>query len=180
METKITPSLPMTVLGILFLFWTGACAQAIDVAGIQFADLSHYSEESLHNEATFSSRNHGIVVIAYTDFKTAEQYCHLAGPYKKSGAQIRSVLRAGAASGKTFDIYYNGMSYVRGNKGAWPRKEDFTKVLAPIVELQSVDLRLAAKQREADALEKEIKALDRKIDAYDRILELSRDPDINK
>ncbi|MFZ5593248.1 MAG: hypothetical protein ACOY4D_03100 [Pseudomonadota bacterium] len=68
----------------------------------------------------------------------------------------------------------------RANKGAWPRTEDFAKVPAWAVDLQSVDLRLAAKQREADALEKEIEALDRKIDAHDRVLELMRDPDINK
>jgi len=93
---------------------------------------------------------------------------------------VRAVFAAGVQSGKTFDVYYNGESTVRANKGAWPRSEDFAKVLEWAVDLQSVDLRLVAKQREAEALEKEIEAFDRKIDAHDRVLELSRDPDINK
>lgn len=182
MEAKVKRSVAtIRAVFIASLLWAAGLAQAIDIAGVQLADLSHYAAESLHSEASHSSKNFGIVVIAYTaDLKSAESFCHLAAPYKKSGAVVRSVLRAAPAPGKTFDLYYNGASYVRANKNAYPPTDDFGKVLAWAVDLQSVDLRLAAKQREADALEKEIEALDRKIDAHDRVLELSRDPDINK
>lgn len=147
-------------------------AHAIDIAGIQYVDLSHYPEENLHNEATFSSRNNGIVVIAYADIKSAERFCHLAGPQVRTGAQIRSVMRAAPQSGKTFDIYYNGASYVRANKMVYPATDSFTQVLEPIVQLQSVDLRMAAKAKEIADLEKKVKAIG-------RALELGDDPDIN-
>lgn len=155
-------------------------AQAVEVAGVNLADLSHYGADGLHSEATYGSRANGLVIVAYTNSKDAERYCRDAAPFVRKGATVRAVFAAGAQPHKTFDLYYNGKSYVRANKGAWPHTDDFTKVLAWAVSLQSVDLRLAAKQREADALEKEIEALDRKIDAHDRVLELSRDPDINK
>lgn len=162
------------------LLWAAMPVQAIEVAGVNLADLSHYGADGLHSEAAHGSRANGLVIVAYANAKDAERYCREAAPFARKGATVRAVFAAGVQSGKTFDVYYNGESYVRAHKGAWPRTEDFTKVLAWAVDLQSVDLRLAAKQREADALEKEIEALDRKIDAHDRVLELSRDPDINK
>lgn len=150
------------------------------MAGVNLADLSHYAADGLHGEAAGGSRANGLVIVAYTSAKDAERYCHEAAPYVKKGAAVRAVFAAGAQTGKTFDVYYNGESYVRANKNVWPRTEDFASVMAWVADLQSVDLRLAAKQREADALEDEIEALDKKIDAYDTILRLSRDPDINK
>ncbi|MFZ5593252.1 MAG: hypothetical protein ACOY4D_03120 [Pseudomonadota bacterium] len=165
---------------ITSLLWAAMSAQAIEVAGVNLADLSHYGAGSLHSEAAHGSRANGLVIVAYANAKDAERYCRKAAPFVRKGATVRAVFAAGVQSGKTFDVYYNGESYVRANKSVWPRTEDFAKVLAWAVDLQSVDLRLAAKQREADALEKEIEDLDRKIDAHDRVLELSRDPDINK
>ena len=163
----------MRAVVITALLWAASSVLAIDVAGIQIADLSHYPDENLHNEASWSSRSHGIVVIAYTDFKGAEQYGHRAGPYKKAGAQIRSVLRGPSGPGRTFDIYYNGASYVRANNNTYPPADSFAKVLEPFVALQSVDLRMAAKQREIEALERKVKAMD-------RAFELGADPNINK
>lgn len=165
---------------ITSLLWVAMPAQAIEVAGVNLADLSHYGADSLHSEAAHGSRANGLVIVAYANAAEAERYCHDAAPFVRKGATVRAVLAAGVQAHKTFDLYYNGESYVRANKGAWPRTDDFIKVLSWAVNLQSVDLRLAAKQREANALEKEIEALDRKIDAHDRVLDLSRDPDINK
>lgn len=157
---------------ITSMFWAVPSTHAIDIAGIQYVDLSHYPDENLHNEASFSSHNNGIVVIAYADIKGAERFCHLASPQVRAGAQIRSVMRAAPQSGKTFDIYYNGASYVRANKMTYPPTDSFTKVLEPIVQLQSVDLRMAAKAKEIAELEKKVKAIG-------RALELGDDPDIN-
>ena len=165
---------------LTILLWTAMPVQAVEVAGVNLADLSHYGADGLHSEATHGSRANGLVIVAYANAKDAERYCREAALFVRKGAAVRAVFAAGVQPGKTFDVYYNGESYNRANKGAWPRTEDFAKVLAWAVDLQSVDLRLAAKQREADALEQEIEALDRKIDAHDRVLELSRDPDINK
>ncbi len=181
MEAKVRRSVAMIrAVFIASLFWLSGLSQAVEVAGINLADLSHYAAEGLHGEAANGSRANGLVIVAYANAKDAERYCREAAAFVSRGATVRAVFAAGGQPGKTFDVYYNGESYVRMHKGASPRTEDFTKVLAWAVELQSVDLRLAAKQREAEALEKEIEALDRKIDAHDRVLELSRDPDINK
>lgn len=172
--------IPRSALILASLLWVALPTQAVEVAGVNLADLSHYATDGLHGEAAGGSRANGLVILAYTNAKDAERYCREASAFVRKGATVRAVFAGGVQPGKTFDVYYNGESYVRMHKGAWPRTEDFAKVLAWAVELQSVDLRLAAKQREAEALEKEIEALDRKIDAHDRVLELSRDPDINK
>lgn len=54
----------------------------------------------------------------------------------------------------------------------YPPTDSFTKILEPIVQLQSVDLRMAAKAKEIADLEKKVKAIG-------RALELGDDPDIN-
>jgi len=136
-----------------------------------YVDLSHYSRESLHNEAVHGSRNNGIVVVAFTGEEEARAMHRIIVDHVRSGAQIRSVMRAAPEAGMRFDIYYNGISLFR-SKSSRPPVRSLEAELKPIVELQSIDIRIAEKQKEIDDL-------DRKLEAMDRAFELGDDPDIN-
>ncbi|MCW5621842.1 MAG: hypothetical protein KIS79_12100, partial [Burkholderiales bacterium] len=67
-----------------------AASRRIDL----YVDLSHYSRESLHNEAVHGSRNNGIVVVAFTDEKEARDMHRIVVDHVRAGALIRSVMRA--------------------------------------------------------------------------------------
>jgi len=54
---------------IASLPWAAGLAQAIEVAGVNLADLSHYGADSLHSEAAYGSRANGLVIVAYANAK---------------------------------------------------------------------------------------------------------------
>lgn len=138
-----------------------------------YVDLAHYSPQSLHSEAVAGSRNNGIVVVAFTDETAAREMQRVAANYIRAGALIRSVMRAAPMDGMNFDIYYNGASLFQPARSPARPVGSFESALRPIVELQSVDMRMAEKL-------KEIEDLERKVEAMDRAFELGGDPDINK
>lgn len=147
----------------------GTASRGIDL----YVDLSHYSRENLHEEAVAGSRNNGIVVVAFTGEEEARDMHRIVADHVRAGALIRSVMRAAPEAGMRFDIYYNGISLFRSKRSSRPPAGSLDAELKPIVELQSIDIRMAEKQKEIDELE-------RKIEAMDRAFELGDDPDINK
>lgn len=146
-----------------------AASRRIDL----YVDLAHYSRENLHKEAVAGSRNNGIVVVAFTDEKEARDMHHIVADHVRAGALIRSVMRAAPEAGMRFDIYYNGISLFRSKQSSRPPVGSLEAELKPVVELQSIDIRMAEKQKEIDELE-------RKLEAMDRAFELGDDPGINK
>lgn len=136
-----------------------------------YIDLSHYSREHLHQEAVAGSRSNGIVVVAFTGEEEARDMHRIVVDHVRAGARIRSVMRAVPEAGMRFDIYYNGISLFR-SKSSRPPVRSLEAELKPIIELQSIDIRIAEKQKEIDDL-------DRKLEAMDRAFELGDDPDIN-
>lgn len=138
-----------------------------------YVDLAHYSRENLHKEAVAGSRNNGIVVVAFTDEKEARDMHRIVADHVRAGALIRSVMRAAPEAGMRFDIYYNGISLFRSKQSSRPPVGSLEAELKPVVELQSIDIRMAEKQKEIDELE-------RKLEAMDRAFELGDDPGINK
>lgn len=166
--------IPVCMVFVSALLLMTPSAHAIKVDGLDYMDLSHYSEESLHREAVYYSKDRSIIVITYAaDNKGGEEFARMAARHAEGGARIRAVWRGAPQEGRSWDIYYDGISLVRAGNKPYPPLDTFEANLASIIQLQASEIRLAEK-------EKEISDLTRRIDAFREAEALARDPDINK
>ena len=97
MKAKINRSVTtLRAVCVTSLLWAVSVAGAIEVAGVNLADLSHYAAEGLHAEASGGSRANGLVIVAYANAKDAERTCREVAAFVRKGAAVRAVFAAGA------------------------------------------------------------------------------------
>ena len=150
----------------------GTYAAAPPPNGIPYKELASAPLERVHEAALAASRGHGIVVIAFAGAAGTQRLYDAAARHARAGAQIRAFVRVAPGPRDGYDLYYDGASIARSNGMPPPDAATFEQKLAPIAQLQRLDLEIAA-------TEAKLNEQQRKVEAFERAFELGADPHIN-
>jgi hypothetical protein len=150
----------------------GTYAAAPPANGIPYKELARAPLERVHEAAVAASRGHGIVVIAFAGAAGTRWLYDAAARHVQAGAKIRAFARVAPTTADAYDLYYDGTSLARSNAMPPPELATFDAKLAPMTQLQRLDLEIAA-------AEEKIRGIDKQVEAFDRASELAKDPHIN-